>query len=96
MRRRIVTKSRSRNNLLAALPAADYARLLPDIAVIPLILKETLHKPGSRIDCVYFPGGGFVSELTVLADGGMVEVATIGREGVVGVGAILDGITTEA
>jgi CRP-like cAMP-binding protein len=81
------------NKLLAALPAVDYLRLLPDITVIPLILKETLHKPGSRIDYVYFPGGGFVSELTVLADGGMVEVATIGSEGMVGVGAILDGIT---
>ena len=31
-----------------------------------------------------FPADGFCSELTVLNDGRMVEVATIGREGVVG------------
>jgi hypothetical protein len=29
--------------------------------------------------------------LTVLEDGGMVEIATIGREGMVGVSAVLDG-----
>ena len=50
-----------------------------------------LHKPGDRIEHVYFPGGGFCSELAVLADGGMVEVATVGREGVVGVSAVMDG-----
>jgi hypothetical protein len=37
-----------------------------------------------------FPGGGFCSLLTVLEDGTMVEVATIGREGMVGVSAVLD------
>ena len=40
---------------------------------------------------MYFPGGGFCSILTVLKDGGMVEVATIGREGMIGVSAVLDG-----
>jgi CRP-like cAMP-binding protein len=43
-----------------------------------------LHHPGAPIRDVYFPGDGFCSELTVLGDGRMVEVATIGREGVVG------------
>jgi hypothetical protein len=38
---------------------------------------------------VYFPGGGFCSMLTVLEDGSMVEIATVGREGVVGVYAAL-------
>ena len=40
---------------------------------------------------MYFPGGGFCSVLTVLEDGRMVEVATIGREGAVGVLSALDG-----
>ena len=80
------------NLLLAALPPEDYARLAPALEVIPLILKEILHKPGERLQHVYFPGGGgFCSMLTVLQDGGMVEVATIGREGMVGVSAVLDG-----
>jgi CRP-like cAMP-binding protein len=79
------------NRLLAALPAADYARILPALTVVPLKLKNVLHKPGEPIRDVYFPGGGFVSVLTVLEDGGMVEVATIGREGMVGASAVLDG-----
>lgn len=80
------------NRLLAALPAADYARILPSLTVVPLKLKNILHKPGEPIQDVYFPGGGFCSMLTVLEDGDMVEIATIGREGVVGVSAVLDGM----
>src|SRR5687768_7257204 len=79
------------NRLLAALPAADYARILPSLTVVPLKLKDVLHKPGEPIQDVYFPGGGFCSMLTVLEDGNMVEIATIGREGMVGVAAVLDG-----
>jgi CRP-like cAMP-binding protein len=79
------------NRLLAALPSADYARILPSLTVVPLKLKEILHKPGEPIRVVYFPGGGFCSMLTVLEDGSMVEIATVGREGMVGVSAVLDG-----
>src|SRR5438093_2918412 len=77
--------------LLAALPAADYTRILPSLTVVPLKLKDILHKPGDPIRDVYFPGGGFCSMLTVLEDGSMVEIATVGREGMVGVSAVLDG-----
>jgi CRP-like cAMP-binding protein len=77
--------------LLAALPAVDYNRILPELEVVPLKLKDILHKPGEPIQHVYFPGGGFCSMLTVLEDCSMVEIATIGREGMVGVSAVLDG-----
>src|SRR5713101_407290 len=84
--------SDSQNLLLAALPLDDYQRLAPALDVVPLKLKDILHKPGEPLQYVYFPGGGgFCSVLTVLQDGGMVEVATIGREGMVGVSAVLDG-----
>jgi len=79
------------NILLASLPDADLERLLPALDVVPLALKEVLHKPGAPIDYVYFPGGGFCSIVTVLKSGNMVEVATVGREGAVGVAAILAG-----
>src|SRR6266568_2121030 len=71
----------NRNLLLAALPAADYARIEPALPIVPLKLKDVLHKPGEMIRHVFFPGDGFCSVLTVLEDGDMVEVATIGREG---------------
>jgi CRP-like cAMP-binding protein len=79
------------NRLLAALPDDDYQRIVPTLTVVPLKLKDILHKPGEPIQHVYFPGGGFCSMLTVLEDGSMVEIATIGREGMVGVSAVLDG-----
>jgi len=82
----------SQNLLLAALPLEDYERLAPALDIVPLKLKDILHKPGEPLQHVYFPGaGGFCSLLTVLQDGGMIEVATIGREGMVGVSAVLDG-----
>jgi len=79
------------NHLLAALPADDYERLAPTLRNTPLKLKHFLHKPGEPVDQVYFPGGGFASVVTVLKDGGMVEVATIGREGMLGMSAALNG-----
>jgi CRP-like cAMP-binding protein len=86
----------NRNRLLAALPAEDYNRIAPTFEVIALTLKEFLHKPGELVQHVYFPGGGFCSVLTVLEDGDMVEVATIGREGMVGTAAVLDGRVAES
>lgn len=92
-KRRLPTTNRPppTNRLLAALPPDDYQRLAPTLDVIPLKLKEFLHKPGEPIAHVYFPGGGFASVVTVLEDGRMVEVATIGREGLLGVSAVLNG-----
>jgi CRP-like cAMP-binding protein len=79
-----------RNLLLAALPRVDRDRIVPGLDVVSLRLKELLHKPGEPIEYVYFPGGGFCSIVTVLEDGSMVEVATVGREGMVGATATLD------
>jgi CRP-like cAMP-binding protein len=83
--------SQSQNLLLAALPLEDYQRLAPALEVVPLRLKHIVHRPGEPLQHVYFPGGGFFSVLTVLQNGGMVEVATIGREGMAGVSAVFDG-----
>ena len=85
-----ITRSPS-NRLLAALPPSEYARLATAIETVPLTLKTPIHKADEAIDYVYFPGGGFCSVLTVMKDGTMVEVATIGREGMVGLSVMLNG-----
>ena len=72
------------NLLLAALPATDYERIVAPLEVVSLSLKEILHRPGLPVRNMYFPASGFCSELMGLRDGRMVEVATIGREGLVG------------
>jgi CRP-like cAMP-binding protein len=66
------------------------------MAVIPLTLKQFLIRPGEPTLDVYFPGGGFLSMLTVLPDGQMVEIATIGREGALGGLAVLSGESSPA
>ena len=76
---------------LPRFPPLTTPGFFPSLTVVPLKLKDILHKPGEPIRDVYFPGGGFCSMLTVLEDGSMVEIATIGREGMVGVSAVLDG-----
>jgi CRP-like cAMP-binding protein len=52
-----------------------------------------VYKPGDRIEHVYFPVAGFFSMLATLEDGRMVEVATVGREGMIGSSAVLDNNT---
>ncbi len=79
------------NRLLAALSPRAFARVSPFLDVVPMTLKTVLHKPGEPVEHVYFPGGGFCSVLTLMADGTMVEVATIGREGLVGLSAVVNG-----
>ena len=88
--------SSTRNHLLAALPRAEFDRIAPTLDTIPLTLKDILHRPGERIHHVYFPGGGFCSMVTVLADGAMVEIATVGREGMLGVSAMWEGSAVTA
>ena len=96
VKRRLASANRppprpNRNLLLASLPADDYRRILPTLSVISLKLRDVLQKPGDRIESVDFPGDGFCSLVTVLENGSMVEVATIGREGAVGVLGPVDG-----
>jgi CRP-like cAMP-binding protein len=79
------------NDLLAALPPDVLARIAPTLDVIPLTLKQFLQKPGEQLGTVYFPGGGFCSIVTVLDGGDMVEVATVGREGMLGMSAVFNG-----
>ena len=83
-----------RNTLLAALPGAEQNRVLSHVDIVPLKLKAFVHKAGEQVKYVYFPGGGFLSVVTILEDGSMVEVATIGREGAVGIAAALDSTPT--
>lgn len=75
---------RSRNHLLASLTQADYDDLRHKIEIVSLEPKQVLHNPGEPSPYVYFPRSGFLSNSIVLENGAMVEVATIGREGMAG------------
>ncbi len=81
--------SRPRNHLLAALPAKDFRRLRPYLKTVPIRLKQVLHKPGEPLRTVYFLNDGAASIVTLLSDGTMVEAATVGNEGMLGIEAFL-------
>jgi CRP-like cAMP-binding protein len=69
------------NRILSSLPQSEYKRILPDLKVVPLKFRTSLHEPGDRMPYVYFPNRGVISMITVLSDGDGVEIATIGNEG---------------
>jgi hypothetical protein len=46
--------TQSANRLLGALPAKDYARLLPTLDIVPTKLKDLLHGAGDPLERVYF------------------------------------------
>jgi CRP-like cAMP-binding protein len=64
-----------------------FASLTPSF----LEIKTVLFEPGQVIEHVYFPLNGVISLVTPLEDGAIVEVATVGNEGVVGVPLVLGG-----
>ena len=77
------------NRLLAALPVADYVRLMPQLAQRQMSAKQVLQKAGTRLEEVLFPERGVCSLIQRMDDGASVEVGMIGPEGVVGIGAVL-------
>jgi CRP-like cAMP-binding protein len=79
------------NRLLASLPAADLELLLPHLKPFEMVQGDLLFDGGDPVNWVYFPHGGVVSLVVGLGDGQMIEAAMVGRDGVVGGSAALDG-----
>jgi len=92
LKRRLVSAptSPSANQLLAALPRAAYRRLLTNCEEIRLTNDETLFEANSPLQFAYFPASSIVTlSYAAEEDQGLVAKALVGREGVVGISAIL-------
>jgi CRP-like cAMP-binding protein len=70
-----------RNRLLLALPARNLKRLMPELEQIRCDRAQVLMDADSALDHVFFPDSGVVSVVAVYADGAIIEMATVGREG---------------
>jgi CRP-like cAMP-binding protein len=79
------------NRFLASLPAADLQLLAPHLTNYKLAQNDVLFEEDDRIERLYFPTVGVVSVVVPMADGKLVEAGMIGRDGVVGSSAALDG-----
>jgi hypothetical protein len=84
----------TQNHLLAALPAADYARLLPDLELIPMPLGWSVYESGGHLGYIYFPTTCIISLLYVMESGASAEIAITGNEGLVGISLFMGGEST--
>lgn len=77
------------NGLLAALPGARRERLCAKTELVSLSAKDILYHPGDPITAVYFPLTCVISMMTEMKNGATIEIATVGKEGVLGIPAFL-------
>ena len=87
-------QSPKQNQILAALPAEEYARLLPHLELVQLPLGRVLYEPGVEMDYLYFPISGIISLLYVMKSGASAEIGLTGNEGLVGVSLFMGGEST--
>jgi CRP-like cAMP-binding protein len=80
-----------KNLLLASLSAGDKSALRAVLKPVAFPQHKILFEAGDAIDMVYFPTSAIVSLVVSLSTGEMVEAAMVGRDGVVGASAALDG-----
>src|ERR1700675_1449918 len=78
-----------RNRLLLALPASTFRLLLPELEQVRCEREQILMEADVSLAPIFFPDSGVVSPVAVYADGSIIEMATIGREGCTAVQAVL-------
>src|SRR5688500_6543807 len=85
---------RIHNAFLAALPERDRERISALGTLVSVPVGSVLHQSGRVITDVWFPLDSVASLTATMQDGAEAEVAIIGREGLVGVTALLGGTDT--
>jgi len=63
--------------------------LLPQIRIVRFGFNDIIYEYGDSIDDVFFPLDSIVSNLAIMEDGTTIEISMVGREGVVGLTALL-------
>jgi hypothetical protein len=70
------------NTLLRALDEITYRRVAARLRGVPLSARRVLHRANEPIEHVYFPETAVICVMSVMRDGGSMESATVGFEGV--------------
>jgi CRP-like cAMP-binding protein len=76
------------NRLLLALPSSNLKQIMPELEQVICERGQLLMDADSPLDHVFFPDSGVVSVVAVYADGAIIEMATIGREGFTSASAV--------
>lgn len=82
------------NRLLTALPPGELQWLMGLLEPVSLAFKQSLYESNQPISHVYFPLTSVNSLLVEMQDGGVVEVGTVGNEGMVGLPVFLGATST--
>ncbi len=82
-----------RNRLLKALPTDEYTWIRPYLETIRFDVGDVIAEANEPYRYVYFPETTVVSLVSRMSGGGVVEVGTVGCEGMVGVNVFLDADT---
>jgi CRP-like cAMP-binding protein len=83
--------NRPTNLLLASLSAADRKLLEPHLRPLDFQQHQVLFEAGDSVSAIYFPYDAVVSLVVTLSTGELIEAAMVGRDGVVGAAAALNG-----
>ena len=86
----MAARLRTRNALLNELPAPTRDRFIEHAELLTLNPGAVLQEPNARPPFAYFPEDGLASVVAVMEDGSMVEAASIGRDGFLGVPLLLN------
>src|SRR5215217_8614443 len=81
---KLLTTDHRANRLLAALRPEELAVLEPHLEIVNLPRGKALFETGDTIPFAYFPHDSMIALVTVLENGGTVEIAVYGRETVAG------------
>ncbi|HUK47555.1 MAG TPA: Crp/Fnr family transcriptional regulator [Terriglobales bacterium] len=79
-----VTGKLVENQILNSIPESEYNLIRPHLESVQLPQQHILHEAGEKIEFAYFPNEGLASLVVLTSDGHSVEVAIVGREGIVG------------
>ncbi|MGX1167043.1 CRP-like cAMP-binding protein [Bradyrhizobium sp. USDA 372] len=81
------------NRLLANLPDRELELVQPHLQAVELRYTQVLAEPDEPITHMYFPTRGVLSMVNEPEDGDIIEFATVGNEGMVGVPLLLGAST---
>ena len=84
----------TQNHLLASLPVEEFKRLAPHLELTPMPLGEIYYESDGKWQYVYFPTTSIVSLHYVMENGAAAEIASVGKEGMLGISLFMGGNTT--
>src|SRR5438876_1384223 len=79
-----ITGKPIKNVILLSLPDREFNLLRPYLEYVDLPHHRILHEAGERIEFAHFLNEGMASLVVITSDGRSVEVAVVGKEGMVG------------